>query len=161
MFDIFILGFYFGGNQLIDRFAFLESELIVYFNENNQNLTLARGDLAKFSIFQLNNFLFFGYGAGNFEIILKIFFNQLDSYYANHAHFDLGEFIGEFGFVGTFLLLIPIFKIFKKIKFKIIKNFYLIIFIILNLGFDFSLHIPIIQIIIILLLSINSKRLLG
>ena len=161
LFDIFILGFYFGGNQLIDRFAFLESELIVYFNENNQNLTLARGDLAKFSIFQLNNFLFFGYGAGNFEIILKIFFNQLDSYYANHAHFDLGEFIGEFGFVGTFLLLIPIFKIFKKIKFKIIKNFYLIIFIILNLGFDFSLHIPIIQIIIILLLSINSKRLLG
>jgi len=64
--DVFILGFYFGGNQLIDRFAFLESELLIYINDENGNLTLARGDLAKFSLFQLNNFLFFGYGAGNF-----------------------------------------------------------------------------------------------
>jgi len=159
LFDILILGFYFGGTQLIDRFAFLKSELNIYISENNQSLFISRGDIAKFTLKYLDNFLLFGYGSGNFELIFKNFYDKLDLNFANHAHFDLGEFIGEFGLVGTLLLLIPIFKIFKKTKLKSIKNFYLIIFIILILAFDFSLHIPIIQIIVILLFSINTRRL--
>ena len=159
--DVFILGFYFGGNQLIDRFAFLESELLIYINDENGNLTLARGDLAKFSLFQLNNFLFFGYGAGNFEITFKIFFNQLDNTFANHAHFDLAEFIGEFGLFGTFLLFFLILKVFKKVQLKNIKNIYLLFLLFLILCFDFSLHIPIIQILVVLIFSLNVRKLLS
>jgi len=159
LFDILILGFYFGGDQLIDRFMFLKSELLIYTNDNNQNLTLARGDLAKFSILQISNFLLFGYGVGNFEIIFKIFFNELDNTFANHAHFDLGEFIGELGLLGAFFLFVLIFKIFKKIQFKSVKNIYLLVLIFLILAFDFSLHVPIIQILIVLLFSLNIKKL--
>jgi len=159
LFDILILGFYFGGVQLIDRFAFLKSELNIYISENNQSLFISRGDIAKFTLKELDNFWLFGYGSGNFELIFKNFYDKLGINFANHAHFDLGEFIGELGLVGTLLLLIPIYKIFKKINLKNIKNFYLIVFVILILAFDFSLHIPIIQIIIILLFSINTKRL--
>jgi len=159
LFDILILGFYFGGTQLIDRFAFLKSELNVYISENNQSLFISRGDIAKFTLKELDNFLLFGYGSGNFELMFKNFYDKLGVNFANHAHFDLGEFIGELGLVGTLLLLIPIYKIFKKINLKNIKNFYLIVFVILILAFDFSLHIPIIQIIVILLFSINTKRL--
>ena len=159
LFDILILGFYFGGVQLIDRFAFLKSELNIYISENNQSLFISRGDIAKFTLKELDNFWLFGYGSGNFELIFKNFYDKLGINFANHAHFDLGEFIGELGFVGILLLLIPIYKIFKKIKLNNIKNFYLIIFVILILAFDFSLHILIIQIIIVLLFSINTKRL--
>jgi len=157
LFDIFVLGFYFGGNQLLERFTFLKSELLIYTNDNNQNLTLARGDLAKFSLFQLNDFLFFGYGAGNFETIFKIFFNQLDSTFANHAHFDLAEFIGEFGMVGIFILMLLVIRILKKITLISIKNIYLIFFIIFILFFDFSFHIFLIQLIFSLLLSVYIK----
>jgi len=159
LFDILILGFYFGGIQLIDRFAFLKSELNIYIGENNQSLFISRGDIAKFTLKELGNFLLFGYGSGNFELIFKNFYDKLGVNFANHAHFDLGEFIGELGLVGTLLLLISIYKIFKKINIKNIKNFYLIVFVILILTFDFSLHIPIIQIIVILLFSTNTKRL--
>ena len=160
LFDILILGFYFGGFQLIDRFAFLKSDFNIYTSENNLSLDISsRGGIAKFTLKELDNFLLFGYGSGNFELIFKNFYDKLGINFANHAHFDLGEFIGELGFVGILLLLIPIYKIFKKIKLNNIKNFYLIIFVILILAFDFSLHILIIQIIIVLLFSINTKRL--
>jgi len=159
LFDILILGFYFGGTQLIDRFAFLKSELNIYISENNQSLFISRGDIAKFILKELDNYLIFGYGSGNFELIFKNFYDKLGINFANHAHFDLSEFISELGLVGTLLLLIPIYKIFKKIKLKSIKNFYLVVFVILILVFDFSLHIPIIQIIVILLFSVNTKRL--
>jgi len=131
--------------------------LLIYTNDNNQNLTLSRGDLAKFSLFQLNDFLFFGYGAGNFETIFKIFFNQLDSTFANHAHFDLAEFIGEFGMVGIFILMLLVIRILKKITLISIKNIYLIFFIIFILFFDFSFHIFLIQLIFSLLLSVYIK----
>ena len=160
LFDILILGFYFGGFQLIDRFAFLKSDFNIYTSENNLSLDISsRGGIAKFTLKELDNFLLFGYGSGNFELIFKNFYDKLGINFSNHAHFDLGEFIGELGFVGILLLLIPIYKIFKKIKLNNIKNFYLIIFVILILAFDFSLHILIIQIIIVLLFSINTKRL--
>jgi len=96
-----------------------------------------------------------------FEIIFKIFFNQLDNTFANHAHFDLAEFIGEFGLFGTFLLFFLILKVFKKVQLKNIKNIYLLFLLFLILCFDFSLHIPIIQILVVLIFSLNVRKLLS
>jgi O-antigen ligase len=158
LFDIFILGFFFGGEQLFDRFYFLRTELSVYTNEINQIITTSRGEIAKFSLSQLSNFLIFGYGAGGFEILFKNFYGQLDLAFANHAHSDLIEFIGEFGLIGTFLLLIIFFQILKKIEMTELKNLYLFLFVFLILIFDFSLHIPIIQILLLLLLSIKKNK---
>jgi len=156
LFDILILGFYFGGIQLIDRFAFLTTELNEYVGESNQYLS--RAEIAKFALIQLDDFLLFGYGPGNFELIFKNFYEKISISFANHAHFDLVEFIGEFGLFGSLILLIPIYKIFKKIKLKSIKNFYLSIFFILILAFDFSFHIFLIQLIFLILVSIDIKK---
>jgi len=156
-FDILILGFFFGGEKLFDRFYFLRSELAVYTNEINQILIISRGEIAKFGFSQLNNFLIFGYGAGGFEILFKNFFGQLDLAFANHAHSDLVEFIGEFGLIGIFLLLIIFIQIFKKIEIFELKNLYLFLFLFLILIFDFSLHIPLIQIILVLLFSTKKN----
>ena len=156
--DIFILGFFFGGEKLFDRFYFLRSELAIYTNEISQIITTSRGEIAKFSLSQLNNFLIFGYGAGGFEILFKNFYGQLDLAFANHAHSDLVEFIGEFGLIGTFLLLIIFFQILKKIEIIELKNFYLFLFVFFILIFDFSLHIPIIQILLLLLFSIKKNK---
>jgi hypothetical protein len=157
IFDIFILGFFFGGEQLFERFYFLSTELSVYTNETSQIITTSRGEIAKFGLSQLNNFLVFGYGAGSFEILFKNFYVQLGLAFADHAHFDLIEFVGEFGLIGTSLLSIILFQIFKKIKILESKNLYLILFVFLILIFDFSLHIPLIQIILILLFSTKRK----
>ena len=156
IFDIFILGFFFGGEQLFDRFYFLSTELSVYTNEISQIVTTSRGEIAKFGLSQLNKFLIFGYGPGGFEILFKNFYRQVDLFFANHAHSDFIEFIGEFGLIGSSLFSIILFQIFKKIEIFELKNFYLILFVVLILIFDFSLHIPLIQIILILLFS--TKR---
>ena len=157
MFDIFILGFFFGGEQLFDRFYFLSTELSVYTNEISQIVTTSRGEIAKFGLSQLNKFLIFGYGPGSFEILFKNFYSQVDLVFANHAHSDFIEFIGEFGLIGSSLLSIILFQIFKKIEILELKNLYLILFVFLILIFDFSLHIPLIQIILILLFSTKRK----
>ena len=157
LFDIFVLGFFFGGEKLLDRFYFLRSELLVYTNEISQIISTSRGEIAKFGLFQLNNFLIFGYGAGGFEILFKNFYVNLDLAFANHAHSDLIEFIGEFGLIGGSLLSIIVFQIFKKIEIFEIKNLYLLLFVLLILIFDFSLHIPLIQIILILLFSTKKN----
>jgi hypothetical protein len=70
----------------------------------------------------------------------------------------LVEFIGEFGLIGTFLLLAIFFQILKKIEIIQLKNLYLFLFVFLILIFDFSLHIPIIQILLVLLFSIKEKK---
>ena len=78
--------------------------------------------------------------------------------YASHAHADLIEFIGEFGLIGfVFFLLSIIFLPLKK-KFISFKNFCLFYFLIFILIFDFSLHIPIIQLLFLLLLCIVDKE---
>ena len=89
--------------------------------------------------------------------MFKNFYGQLDLAFANHAHSDLIEFIGEFGLIGSSLLSIILFQIFNKIEIFELKNLYLILFVVLILIFDFSLHIPLIQIILILLFSIKRK----
>jgi len=157
LFDIFILGFFFGGEQLFDRFYFLRSELLVYTNEISQIVSTSRGEIAKFGLSQISDFLIFGYGAGGFEILFKNFYGQLDLAYANRAHSDLIEFIGEFGIIGTSLIFIISYQAFKKIEIFETKHLFLFLFVFLILIFDFSLHIPLIQIILILLFSTKKN----
>src|SRR6056300_1502412 len=127
-FDILLFGIYFGGLEIINRFAFLKNELISYSNNNSLILTTNRGDLALFGLHQLKNFLFFGYGSGSFEILFKIFYLNTDIKYANHAHFDFIEFAGELGIIGVAILFFVVFNCCKKINFKNLKNFYLLTF---------------------------------
>lgn len=157
-FDILLFGIYFGGLEIIDRFAFLKNELISYSNNNSLILTTNRGDLALFGLHQLKNFLFFGYGSGSFEILFKIFYPNTDIKYANHAHFDFIEFVGELGIIGVAILFFVVFNCCKKINFKNLKNFYLLIFLITILSFDFSFHIYLIQLIFLLLFSIDISK---
>ena len=157
-FDILLFGIYFGGLEIINRFAFLKNELISYSNNNSLILTTNRGDLALFGLHQLKNFLFFGYGSGSFEILFKIFYLNTDIKYANHAHFDFIEFAGELGIIGVAILFIVVFYCFKKINFKNLKNFYLSIFLIIILSFDFSFHIYLIQLIFLILFSIEISK---
>jgi len=157
-FDILLFGIYFGGLEIIDRFAFLKNELISYSNNNSLILTTNRGDLALFGLHQLKNFLFFGYGSGSFEILFKIFYLNTDIKYANHAHFDFIEFAGELGIIGVAILFFVVFNCCKKINFKNLKNFYLSIFLITILSFDFSFHIYLIQLIFLILFSIDISK---
>ena len=157
-FDILLFGIYFGGLEIIDRFAFLKNELISYSNNNSLILTTNRGDLALFGLHQLKNFLFFGYGSGSFEILFKIFYLNTDIKYANHAHFDFIEFAGELGIIGVAILFFVVLNCCKKINFKNLKNFYLSIFLITILSFDFSFHIYLIQLIFLILFSIEISK---
>jgi len=156
-FDILIFGIYFGGLEMINRFAFLKNEFENYLSDNSLILAASRGDLAVFGFNQIKNFFLFGYGAGSFEILFKNFYPSTGIYYANHAHFDIIEFMGEFGIIGMTILFLTIFECCKKIKFDNLKNLYLFFFLFIILFFDFSFHIFLIQIIYSLLLSINLK----
>jgi len=153
-FDLIILGIYFGTSEIIDRFYFLKEEFS-YISSDSQ--TISRFDLIKFGFYEIKNFILFGYGAGGFENLFQLKFINSSNLYANHAHSDLVEFIGEFGLIGFFLLL------FSLIKFFLIKenyssiNLLIILYLIIILFFDFALHIPIIQIVFISFFVLNKK----
>jgi len=119
---------------------------------------LSRGNLALFSIKQIKEFAFFGYGLGGFETLFKLSHPNLSSYYADHAHSDLSEFIGEFGLFGFLLIFLSIVICFIRNKVFYFKNLLLFYFLITVLLFDFSLHIPIIQFLLVFLLSINFRN---
>ena len=154
-FDLIILGIYFGSSEIIDRFYFLKEE----FSSIPGNIkTFSRFDIIKFGFDELKNFIFFGYGPGSFEILFQYRYIDLSSRFANHAHSDIIEFFGEFGFFGFILLFSSILKFFL---FKESYNFiiYLIlVYLFIILLFDFSLHIPIVQILFISLFVLNSKK---
>ena len=157
LFDILILGFYFGSEKLIQRFSFLDEQIIEYLPDTTE-LSLSRGDLTKFGFFEFKKFIFFGYGGGGFENLLKINFPNLSTLYATHAHADLIEFFGEFGIIGSILISLSLLVACASKSFFSFKNSllcYLLIFIII---FDFSFHIPIIQLLFVLLLSISYER---
>ena len=157
--DVLVFGLYFGGFELIDRFALLKNEFEYYSNNNSDLInTTRRGDLALFSLKQIKNFLFFGYGAGSFELLFKNFYINTGINYANHAHSDLIEFIGELGILGMLIISIFLFNCFKKISFINVKNIFLLFFLLTLLLFDFSFHIFLIQLIFIILLSINLNK---
>jgi hypothetical protein len=154
--DILILGIYFGGSKIIDRFYFLNNEFAEIYSDN---ISLSRMDIAKFSIVQLKKFLFFGYGPGSFESLFQINYKDLGTQYANHAHSDLLQFIGEFGLVGSIFIFFSITIFFMNKNSYSFINIIIISYVIIILFFDFSMHIPVIQIMLIIFLNLNKKKL--
>ena len=150
------MGFYFGANELIDRFSLLKEEFsqITAINSN-----LSRAQIFKFALNQFYNFFLFGYGPGSFETLFQINFKDSGNAYANHAHSDIIEFFGEFGLIGMTLLISSIFKLYYDKIFYNFNNCLLIICLIIILIFDFSLHIPIIQFLFIIFFCLRSKKL--
>ncbi len=157
LFDVLILGFYFGSEKLLNRYSFLKYEIFQYIPSLNDN-TFSRAEIAKFALLESRKFILFGYGGGGFENLFKINFKDLSTDYASHAHSDLIEFIGEFGLIGFVLILVSLLSLSFNKNFFLFKNFLLCYLIIFILIFDFSLHVPIIQIMFIILVSINHKR---
>ena len=172
LFDVLILGFYFGSEKLLQRFSFLQTELEGYMSSQSENVELltssaknilSRGDLAKFALIEFKKFILFGYGAGGFEYVYKLNFQNFSTnvptnFYAVHAHSDLIEFFGEFGIIGSTLIILSFIFAYNKRYFFSLNNillFYLLFFI---LCFDFSVHYPLIQFLFILLVSINYKN---
>ena len=157
LFDVLILGFYFGSEKLLQRYSFLQNEINEYLPSSTE-VNLSRGLLTKFAFIEFKKFIFYGYGGGGFEYLFKINYQNLSTNFASHAHSDFLEFIGEFGLIGSTLISLSLLFTCANKKFFSFKNFllcYLLIFIII---FDFSFHIPIIQFLFILLLSVNYKQ---
>ena len=157
LFDVLILGFYFGSEKLLNRFSFLQSEILQYLPSINDK-TFSRAEISKFALLESKKFIFFGYGGGGFENLFKINFKELSTDYASHAHSDLIEFIGEFGLIGITLISVSLLFLSFKKNFFLFKNFLLCYLIIFILIFDFSLHIPIIQLLFVLLISVSYER---
>tara|TARA_B100000941_G_C28488366_1_gene546356 strand:+ start:309 stop:1178 length:870 start_codon:yes stop_codon:yes gene_type:complete len=153
-FDILFMSYFFGSTKLIQRFAFLTEDFSLGDSDK-----ISRLEIIKFGFFEIKNFLLFGYGLGGFENLFKLKFLQISNLFANHAHSSLIEFIGELGIIGFLILILSFIKIFfKKINYNF--NFFMLLtFTIIILIFDFSLHIPINQILIasIFLLTINRN----
>ena len=135
--DVFVLGIYFGSSRIVDRFSFLHSE---FAEINKADVNFSRFQVIKFAIDQIYHYLFFGYGPGGFEILFQLKFPNLTNQYANHAHSDLVQYIGEFGIIGLLLFFLSILSFFFKINYNM-KNNLLIFCLIIILLFDFSLHI--------------------
>ena len=152
--DILIVGLYFGGSKIIDRFYFLSNEIDEIYSHD---INLSRFEIAKFGFFQLRNYLFFGYGAGGFQNLFQLNFAELGHLYANHAHSDLVEFIGEFGLFGCILLLSLLNFFINKNSYSFI-NMIILFYLIILLFFDFSLHSPIIQFLFVTFFSLNIKN---
>ena len=159
VFDLFILGIYFGGLDLFDRFLFLNEEL--NFNDllnreknfsdvNNSLSPITRIEIISIGLNFFKEFLFFGYGGGSFQSAFILFYEKFNLYYANHAHSDFIELMGEYGIIGLLIILLIFYNI-GKLSFKSFKdenNYFKIIilaliFLFLINGFvDFSLNIP-------------------
>jgi hypothetical protein len=157
LFDVLIMGYYFGSDKLLARYSFLADDVSSYIETSLDN-SLSRSNLSSFALSEFQNFIFFGYGAGAFEYLFNIRYENLSNYYTIHAHSDLAEFLGEFGLIGFCLIFISVVFIFLKNKILYFKNLLLLYFIFLILIFDFSLHVPIIQFTFLILLSINLKK---
>ena len=154
LFDVLIMGYYFGSDKLLARYSFLADDVSSYIETSSDN-SLSRSNLSSFALSEIQNFIFFGYGAGAFEYLFNIRYENLSNYYTIHAHSDLAEFLGEFGLIGFCLIFISVVCVFFKNKILYFKNLLLLYFIFLILFFDFSLHVPIIQLTFLILLSIN------
>ena len=154
IFDVFILGIYFGSFRVFERFNFLENE---FFANNDKDISLTRLEIIKFSFNQINDYLFFGYGPGSFEILFQTKYSYLKNTYASHAHSDLIQYIGEFGIFGFLLFFFSILKFLKMFKDYNLKSCLLFFYLFIILFFDFSLHIPLIQILFIIFFTLNQK----
>ena len=155
LFDIIILGFYFGSEKILDRFLFLKEEFSI---STLENPALSRLEIIKFSIKENNNFIFFGYGSGGFETLFNIEYLNNSRLFANHVHSSLVELIGELGLFGLILLLISVIKILNFQKKIISNNILILFFLFILLLFDFSIHIPIIQIMFTIFFILYTKK---
>ena len=154
IFDILILGIYFGSSEIINRFYFLKEEFIIIPGEISGT---TRFDLIKFGINEVSNFIFFGYGSGGFENLFKLKFVNTSNQFANHSHSDLVEFLGEFGLIGFLLIIFSFIKFFINKQIYSFVNILIITYSLLILTFDFSLHIPVIQILFVMFFILNKK----
>ena len=149
--DIAFIGFYFGGSQLIDRYSIITDFIAL----PNNTVNYTRLAIISFGLEEFKNFFLFGYGVGGFEQIFKINYDTSANFYANHAHNDFIEFLGEFGLVGSLLLIFLLINYFvlvaKSVKKRELTILHPILFLILLLALsidslvNFSLHIPAIQ----------------
>ncbi len=153
-FDLIFLGYYFGSTELIDRFYLLNEEFVI---SNDTGEKLSRIKIIQFGLSQIKKFLFFGYGPGSFETIFQIKYLNNSSNFANHAHSDITEFSGELGLLGISILICSFFKFFLDKNIHSSLNYLLTIYLITILLFDFSLHIPLIQILFISFFLLNKK----
>ena len=146
--DVSIVGFMFGGAQLIERYSIMRD----FTEAQPGNITYQRIAFMKFGLEQFKNFIIFGYGAGGFEQIFKIFYTTGGGQYANHAHNDFIEFAGEFGVIGLSILMLLfaayLIHVVINIKKRLLTISHLILFAILLIVLsidslvNFSLHIP-------------------
>jgi len=152
IFDVLILGMFFGNAKIIER---ITGTSII-----NESYRL---DLHGFAFDQFKNFWLFGYGNGAFEQLFKIFNENNSLILANHAHNDGIELLGEVGALGITILILLFIFYFKKLS-KSINNkkefarFILISLLLLILSIqslvDYSLHAPGILILLMTILSI-------
>jgi len=158
--DILVLGLVFGNAKLIERYA--ETSMI------NEATRLA---LHEFGFNQFKKFWLFGYGAGAFELIFKLFYSiPPDGGIAAHTHNDIIELMGEIGMIGILILLLLSLIYFRKLLNKISQErerarfillSLLLIILLIQSFIDFSLHIPGISILLVVILSfglINFKN---
>ena len=89
--------------------------------------------------------------------MFQLSFPNLSKSFANHAHSDLVEFIGEVGLLGFLLFFMSIFIFLKKSITYNFKNLLLIFCILTILLFDFALHIPFIQFLFVCFFVLNQK----
>ena len=154
LFDILILGLVFGNAKLVERYA--ETSIVG---------EAGRLALHKFGFTQFKEFWLFGYGAGAFELIFKLFYNiPPNGAIAAHAHNDGIELIGEVGIIGISILFSLSLIYFKKILNKVNEErerarfilLGLLLMILLIQSFvDFSLHVPGITILLFTILAIG------
>ena len=171
VFDLLILGIYFGGSQLVDRFYFINEDLNFSISNsnteaNNFSQNLSRVDIIKIGFNFFKKFYLFGYGAESFQITFFLFYENLNKFYANHVHADFIELLGELGIMGCSIIIIFFYYIFKKIflcflsqdnNFKIVLITLISIFLI-NGFIDFSLNIPSNQYVFSSLLALSIKK---
>ena len=150
-----MLGLLFGNAKLIERYAAssIVSEVI-------------RLDLHGFGLEQFKSFWLFGFGSGAFDQVYKLFFifPENYNYLAKYVHNDGIQLLGEVGIIGISILISLSFMYFKKLinhikREKEISRFVLIFLLLLVLfiqsSVDFSLHIPGISMLLMIILSIG------
>ena len=156
IFDVFIMGLFFGNAKLIERYA-----------ETSILRETIRFDLQTFGIDQFKNFWLFGYGSGAFGQIFKIFYitpENLSNMLAKNVHNDGIELLGEIGVLGVSILFLLYISYFRNITKNINEKKQLSRFILLSLLLltlfiqslvDFSLHAPGVVILLMTILSIG------
>ena len=157
IFDVFVMAILFGNARLIERVA--ETSIIG---------EAARWDLHAFGWDQFKNFWLFGYGNGAFGQVFKIFYilpeKFENNFLADRVHNDSIELLGEVGILGISIISLLFINYFKKLINNIDQKNQLARFMLLTLlllillfqsWFDFSLHSPGISVLLMTILSIG------